>query len=109
MVDESVSLGSFANVAIGADDLPLITYYDHSRGDLRLARCNDAACSDGNESIGAQVTAQFIGVIATCVYTFIVSFAVLKILDGVMGLRVSEEAEEEGLDLALHDERGYIL
>ena len=46
---------------------------------------------------------------ATCVYTFVVSFVVLKILDGVIGLRVDEEQEEEGLDLALHDERGYIL
>jgi Amt family ammonium transporter len=37
------------------------------------------------------------------------SFVILKILDGVMGLRVDEEQEVEGLDLALHDERGYIL
>ena len=33
----------------------------------------------------------------------------LKVLDAVMGLRVNEEQEVEGLDLALHDERGYIL
>ena len=50
-----------------------------------------------------------IGVVATMVYTFVVSFVVLKLLDSLMGLRVSEESEEEGLDLALHDERGYIL
>ena len=37
------------------------------------------------------------------------SFVLLKILDAIIGLRVSEEDEEEGLDLALHDERGYIL
>ena len=68
-----------------------------------------AGFGDGNETIGSQVVAQAIGVVATIIYTFVVSFIVLKVLDGVMGLRVSEEAEEEGLDLALHDERGYIL
>ena len=64
---------------------------------------------DGNESVTDQVFAQAVGVVATLVYTFIVSFVVLKIIDGVMGLRVAEDEEEEGLDLALHDERGYIL
>ena len=38
-----------------------------------------------------------------------VSFVVLKILDAAMGLRVAEDQEEEGLDPALHDERGCIL
>ena len=55
------------------------------------------------------MVAQAIGVVATLVYTFVVSFVVLKILDAVMGLRIDEDQEEEGLDLALHDERGYIL
>ena len=64
---------------------------------------------DGNESVTDQVLAQAVGVVATLVYTFIVSFVALKIIDGVMGLRVAEDQEEEGLDLALHDERGYIL
>ena len=62
-----------------------------------------------NTSIGSQVVAQGVGVVATIVYTFVVSFIVLKVLDGIMGLRVTPEAEEEGLDIALHDERGYIL
>ncbi|MFT5174124.1 MAG: Amt family ammonium transporter [Gammaproteobacteria bacterium] len=62
-----------------------------------------------NTSIGGQVVAQGIGVVATMFYTFIVSFIVLKIIDKTMGLRVSEDEEEEGLDLSSHDERGYIL
>lgn len=37
------------------------------------------------------------------------SFILLKIIDSVMGLRVNEEEEAEGLDVALHDERGYNL
>ena len=68
-----------------------------------------AGFGDGHASIGSQFMAQLTGVVATIVYTFVVSFVVLKILDAVMGLRVSEEDEQEGLDLALHDEQGYIL
>jgi Amt family ammonium transporter len=68
-----------------------------------------AGLGEGNESIAAQVGVQFVGVAATIVYTFVVSFVILKVLDAVMGLRVNEEQEEEGLDIALHDERGYIL
>ena len=68
-----------------------------------------AGFGDGHASIGSQFMAQLTGVVATIVYTFVVSFVVLKILDAIMGLRVSEEDEQEGLDLALHDEQGYIL
>jgi len=68
-----------------------------------------AGFGDGNATIGAQVTAQFVGVIATVVYTGIASAVILKVIDLVIGLRVNEEEESEGLDLALHDERGYIL
>ena len=60
-------------------------------------------------SIGGQLLAQATGIIATIVYTGIVSFILLKILDSVMGLRVDEDEEAEGLDVALHDERGYNL
>ncbi len=60
-------------------------------------------------SMGGQVWVQFIAVAATIVYTGVVSFIILKVIDAVIGLRVSEEEETEGLDLALHDERSYNL
>ena len=60
-------------------------------------------------SIGGQLMVQFTGVGATVVYTGVVSFIILKVLDGIMGLRVTDDEEAEGLDLALHDERGYII
>ena len=59
--------------------------------------------------IGAQVWAQTIGIVVTIVYTGIVSLVILKGLDAVIGLRVSADEESEGLDLALHQERGYNL
>ncbi len=60
-------------------------------------------------SIAGQVGLQIIGVAATIVYCVIASFALLKIIDSAMGLRVSIEIETEGLDLALHNERGYNI
>ena len=38
-----------------------------------------------------------------------ISFIILKVVDAVIGLRVSEEQEQLGLDLSLHDEQGYNL
>ena len=60
-------------------------------------------------SISAQVRVQAVGVGATIVYTGIVSFIILKVLDGIMGLRVTDDEESEGLDLSQHGERGYII
>tara|TARA_B100001123_G_scaffold300593_1_gene335370 strand:- start:763 stop:2106 length:1344 start_codon:yes stop_codon:yes gene_type:complete len=60
-------------------------------------------------SIGGQVTVQILGAGATIIYTGIVSFIILKVLDGIMGLRVTEDEENEGLDLSHHGERGYII
>ena len=59
--------------------------------------------------MAAQMRVQFIGVFATVIYAGVVSFIILKVVDLALGLRVSEDAETEGLDLALHDERGYII
>ncbi|NNM13289.1 MAG: ammonium transporter, partial [Gammaproteobacteria bacterium] len=56
---------------------------------------------------GSQFLVQATGVCATILYTAAVSFILLKVIDKIMGLRVSEEQEIEGLDLALHGERGY--
>ena len=68
-----------------------------------------AGFGSGISSIGEQIQTQALGIIATIIYTGVVSFILLKVIDGVMGLRVNEEQEAEGLDVALHDERGYNL
>jgi Amt family ammonium transporter len=61
------------------------------------------------ENIGLQLWIQLKGVLFTVAYTAIVTFVILKVIDKVMGLRVSEEEETIGLDLSLHNERGYNL
>ena len=61
------------------------------------------------ESIASQLWIQTESVLFTIVYTGILTFIILKVVDAVMGLRVNEEAEAVGLDLAEHNERGYNL
>ncbi|WP_420887112.1 ammonium transporter [Candidatus Competibacter phosphatis] len=63
----------------------------------------------GISSMGQQLGVQFVGVVATAAYTVVVTFVVLKLVDAVIGLRVSREDEIGGLDIALHEERGYDL
>lgn len=57
----------------------------------------------------AQFLIQIKAVLATIFYSFIVSFVILKVIDAIMGLRVSEQEERVGLDLTQHREAGYTL
>jgi Amt family ammonium transporter len=43
------------------------------------------------------------------VFAFIMTLIILKIVDVLIGLRVSEEEEAKGLDISLHNEAGYSL
>jgi ammonium transporter, Amt family len=58
-------------------------------------------------SIGAQLGVQALGVVAAAAWCALLTWVILKLLNVVFGLRVSEEKETEGLDLAEHGERGY--
>ena len=60
-------------------------------------------------SIGMQVWAQFLSIIITIVWSGGLSFIILKIVDAIVGLRVEEDDERQGLDISQHNERGYNL
>ena len=60
-------------------------------------------------AMGPQFMTQVVGVAATVLWCGIVTFIILKVLDAIMGLRVTADEETEGLDLVSHDERGYSL
>jgi len=124
----SIAIGAAAGVgcflaatklktALGYDD-SLDAFGVHAVGGIIGAILTGVFCApalggvgfgDGISGIGSQVGVQLLGVLATLVYTGVMTLIILKILDAVMGLRVTEEAETEGLDIALHDERGYNL
>ena len=60
-------------------------------------------------TMGKQLYVQAVAVLATIVYDAVVSFVILKVIDGLIGLRVTADEETEGLDIVLHDERAYDL
>jgi ammonium transporter, Amt family len=56
-----------------------------------------------------QLWTQFIAVAATMVFAFVMTLIILKVIDMVIGLRVSPEDEEKGLDISMHNEAGYTF
>ena len=60
-------------------------------------------------AIASQVGRQALGVVATALYTAVVTWGILKFTDAMVGNRVDEDQEQEGLDLVSHNERGYDL
>jgi Amt family ammonium transporter len=80
-------------------------------GLFATAKVNSAVTVQGVLTGGglALLGTQFIGVIATYAYAGILTFIILKVLDGVIGLRVTEEDERLGLDQSQHGEAGYSL
>ncbi len=65
--------------------------------------------AEGIETMGSQFSVQAIGVLATLVFTAVVTWIILKVVEATVGLRVGEDQEIEGLDIVLHEERGYDL
>ncbi|MCU0834917.1 MAG: ammonium transporter [Chromatiaceae bacterium] len=96
------SLDVFGVHAVGGIVGALLT------GVFAAASLGGAGLAEGM-TIPGQVWIQAKGVLFTIVYTAVLSYVILKVIDLVMGLRVTEEQETQGLDLSLHDERGYIL
>jgi ammonium transporter, Amt family len=58
-------------------------------------------------NVSAQLGTQFIGVVVTAIYASVVTAILLKVIDGIVGLRVSQSDEKMGLDESLHDEQAY--
>jgi Amt family ammonium transporter len=52
---------------------------------------------------------QVIAVLAVLVTSFVLSWLIAKLVDSLVGLRADEDAEQEGLDIALHEERAYVM
>jgi len=103
--------------ALGFDDA-LDAFSVHGVGGIIGALLTGVFCAtslggagfgDGNDSISSQVMTQAYGIGVVLVYTAVVTFIILKVLDLLIGLRVTEEEETEGLDISQHDERAYIL
>lgn len=86
----ALATGVFVNPALGG-----MGVYDY------------VANAVGEYNFAAQMTAQIYAVVTAIVVSAVVSFVALKIVDVLIGLRVSEESEREGLDTTEHGERAY--
>jgi Amt family ammonium transporter len=95
------SLDAFGVHAIGGAVGALLT------GVFADAALGGAGFATGITTMGGQLWLQCQGVMTTLVYDSIMSFIILKVLDAIIGLRVTDEQESQGLDIALHEERGY--
>jgi len=60
-------------------------------------------------TMGDQFMTQLIGVVATALWSGVITWILLKLVDAIAGMRVASEEETEGLDTALHGEKGYNL
>jgi Amt family ammonium transporter len=89
--------------AFGYDD-SLDAFGVHGIGGIVGALLTGLLASKEISGADGSVLAQLKGVATTLVYGFVVSFAILKIIDKTVGLRVTEEQEREGLDISLHGE-----
>jgi Amt family ammonium transporter len=49
------------------------------------------------------------GIVATGIFTAVVTYLIFKVIDVMVGLRVEEEDETQGLDIISHNERGYDI
>lgn len=57
----------------------------------------------------AQLWIQFVSVAATMAFAFLMTLIILKVVDLMVGLRMTEEEEKIGMDISLHNEAGYSL
>ena len=103
--------------ALGYDD-SLDVFGVHAVGGIIGALLTGVFCATSlggagfggdHTSIASQLGVQFTGIMATLIYSGVLCFVILKVVDVVIGLRVPEDEETEGLDLSQHDERGYNL
>jgi Amt family ammonium transporter len=99
--------------ALGADD-SLDVFGVHGVGGILGALLTGVFTAPGlggtgkeDFSIGSQVLIQAEGVLITIVWSAVVALIAYKIVDMVVGLRVPEEAEREGLDISSHGETAY--
>jgi len=92
----AIGTGILVSQALGGSGVP---DYESKPGELAVAAYE----------FGTQVWAQIKGVLLTVVWSGIGSFVIFKIVDVIVGLRVTADREREGLDLAEHGERAYNL
>ena len=97
----SILLGVFAQTSINPAGL--------CKGTLTNDVCDGTVIKGLFYGGGDFFIKQIVGVIAVLAFSFVVSYIIAMVVKAVMGLRASEDDEVGGLDIALHEERGWVL
>ncbi len=99
-IDDSLDVLAVHGVGGALGIMLTAVFADATLGGIGLAE---------GRSMGDQAMIQFTGLIAVLIWSVVVSFVIIKIVQAVVGLRVSAEIEEQGLDVNIHGERGYNM
>jgi Amt family ammonium transporter len=97
-IDDSLDVSPVHGVGGVVGTLLTAVFVDASLGGVGYAE---------GMTVSRQLGVQALAILATIAWCAIATFGILKVLDVTLGLRVSEDQEREGLDLAQHGERGY--
>ncbi len=99
------SLDAFGVHGIGGTLGAVLTGVFATRAATDIAEGSPLGLYEG----GSILTGQVVAVIVTWVFSIVATFILLKIVDAIVGLRVSEQDEVRGLDVTQHEEEGYIF
>ncbi|MDP6660700.1 MAG: ammonium transporter, partial [Alphaproteobacteria bacterium] len=99
-IDDSLDVLAVHGIGGGTGILMVSVFAATEYGGLGLAE---------GMTIGSQFTVQAVGVIATLVWSAVVSYIIIKVVAAVVGLSVGEDEELEGLDITVYGEKGYEL
>ena len=100
------SLDAFGVHGVGGILGAVLTGVFATRAVQNVAGGEAVGLVDGNASL---LIGQVVAVLVTIVYATIVSLILLKVIDSVLGLRVTKDEESQGLDLTQHGEDGYLF
>ncbi|MEE8515015.1 MAG: ammonium transporter [Alphaproteobacteria bacterium] len=98
-IDDSLDVLAVHGIGGGSGILLTAIFGAASFGGLGLSK----------ETILGQLSIQAVGLAATLVWAVVLTFIIVKVVDALVGLRVSEEDEIEGLDITTHGESGYDI
>jgi len=100
------SLDAFGVHGVGGTLGALLTGVFATRACWNIDNGNKLGLIEGESRV---FIGQLVAVAVTWVFSIVATFVILKVIDAVMGLRVSEQDEVRGLDITQHNEEGYIF
>ncbi len=99
-IDDSLDVFAVHGVGGSLGIMLTAVFADAALGGIGLAE---------GQTMGGQALIQLTGLVAVLLWSVVASFIIIKIVQAIVGLRVSPEIEEQGLDLNIHGERGYNM